>query len=582
MIRSNHSFFHKHGAMIGAAALLAVVIACAWPGLHAPLFEDDIPQVERVAAIPHWTGVFQTDAFQFFRPVKNALFKVCLPLRDHLAAIHWVGLVAYLAATLGVLRIASICLKPGWAALLAAAVWALSPTCVSTAIWLSCANISIGIVFAAVVFHSHERAMARNSVVSSVVALVFYVFALLSYEALIVVPGLLWIRDLQAGRRIWKWNAVLRFAAFGIAAVLFLVVRWHLSAKNVGVNDLHTAFAPGTEGWQLSVSAPWFLWRHFRMWIVPFGSLEILGSYAWLRSASAAELVFGWVFLAGLAGTAVATWRRAPLVSYGLWFFLVASVPAGNFVPGFNGPINDAYLTIPSIGLALAFAGICGLLAEKAAKRNQSGKPLAFAAAALLIALVIYRLPVSGAYFRHWAGVWDDPVRMVLLMSESRPFQYQLKARAANMLFHEGWIDQAQILADEAVRDAPWFPHAQLAQARVAGARDDHSRSEEFYRSALGNPFTTENLRATSLLELAGQLSVHPDKRDEAADLCRTLLNSPSTPPAIQIRAVIQLSEIYGLQGMMTKARATLERGLRNFPDDPSLSNQLKALERAD
>ncbi|MCB1131651.1 MAG: hypothetical protein KDN05_11010 [Verrucomicrobiae bacterium] len=579
MIRSIHSFLRKHGARVGVVALLAIVIVCAWPGLHAPLFEDDIPQFERVAAIPHWTGVFQTDAFQFFRPVKNALFKACLPLRDHLAAIHWIGLAAYLAAALGVLRIASICLKPGWAALLAAAVWALGPTCVSTAIWLSCANISIGIVFAAVVFHFHERAVARDSVVSSVVALVFYGVALLSYEALVVVPALLWIRDLQRGREMWKWKAVLRFAAFGVAAGIFLAMRWHVAAKSVGVNDLHTAFAPGTEGWQLSVSAPWFLWRHFRMWIVPFGSLEILGSYAWLRSASMAELVFGWVFLAGLVGTAVATWHRAPPVSYGLWFFLVASIPAGNFVPGFNGPINDAYLTIPSIGLALAFAGICGFLAEKAAKRR---KPIAVAAASLLIALLIYRLPVSGAYFRYWAGVWEDPVRLVLLMSESRPFQYQLKARAANMLFREGWIDQARILADEAVREAPWFPHAQLAQARVAGARRDHRRAEEFYRSALANPLTTENLRTSSLLELAGQLSVSSDKRDEAADLCRILLNSPSTPPAIRILAVIRLSEIYRSQGMTTKARATLERGLRNFPDEPSLSDQLKSLEKTD
>ncbi|MCB1131799.1 MAG: hypothetical protein KDN05_11755 [Verrucomicrobiae bacterium] len=348
------------------------------------------------------------------------------------------------------------------------------------------------------------------------------------------------------------------------------------------MNDLHTAFAPGTEAWQLSASAPWFLWRHFRMWVVPFGSLEILGSYAWLRSASAAELIFGGVFLTGLIGTAAATWRRAPLVSYGLWFFLIASIPAGNFVPGFNGPINDAYLTIPSIGLALAFAGICGHLAKMVAGRKHPRGYPAIAPATLLIALMAYRLPVSAAYFRYWAGVWDDPVKMVVLMSDSRPLQYQLKARAANMLFHEGFIDQAQILADEAIQEGPWLPHAQLAQARLAGARNDHGLSEKIYRGVLENPLTTENLKTSSLVELSKQLSVHPEGHAEAADLCRALLNSPSTPPAIQVRAVIQLSQIYESQGMATKARATLERGLRSFPNDPLLSSQLKSIEQTD
>ncbi len=563
----------------GLLVILLAAIFCTWPGMASAPFQDDIPQLDRSSSFTSWTEVFQPDAFSFFRPVKNALFMAAAPLETNPYAWHWIALAAYLAAIIAVFRISSICLKSGAAALLAAGVWALSPTCASTAIWLSCANISIGIVFAAGMFHFHERAWERSSASAMVLCLVFYAFSLLCYESLIAVPGLLFFRDFQQGRIKLNRGVMLRYGAFTVVALAFLIVRIQFSAKNIGANDFHTSFDPSTQPWQLSLSAPWFLWRHFLMWVFPFGHIELLGSYAWLRSASAASLVFGWVFLAALLAVAGVAWKRFPAISYGLIFFLVASLPAGNFLPGFNGPINDAYLTIPSIGLAMVFAMICVGIADEFVKRRRQAEAGLPILGLLLVVLLVYRLPASGAYFRYWAGVWQDPIKLILLMSETRPYQFQARAYASSLLFNQGYIDQAEALATESALEAPWNPHAKLTMARIADFRENHAEAERRFIELAASPKLAADLKGSALIELAEMLSSLPGREEDAAGVCRELLKAEDTPPRTHLRAVKLLSRIYQNQGSPAKARSTLERGLTYHPGDESLLEQLGSLD---
>lgn len=568
-------------ALAGLAVILLLVVLCAWPGMHAPLFQDDIPQLARSAGFVRWTEVFKHDAFYFYRPFKNALFMLAAPLQNNLPAWHALGLTAFLASIVGVYRIASICLKSTISALLATAVWSLSPTCASTAIWLSCANISLGIVFAACVFHYHERLAKSPSAGASAGCLVFYTLSLLCYESMIMIPGLLVLRDLQQRRLSIDRKQMIRYGSYALVALAFLVLRHQFSAKAIGVNDLHSAFAPDTKPHHLSLSAPWFLWRHFLMWIFPFGNLELLGSYVWLRSASAAALAFGWVFLAALLSAAVITWRRFPAFSYGLLFFFVASVPAGNFLPGFNGPINDAYLTIPSIGLAMAFAMVCERLFHALQSRRREAESGILLLATVLVLLLIYRLPVCGAYFRYWAGVWQDQIKLMVLMSESRPFQYQSKASAGDMLYRAGYIDQAEILAQEAMRDAPWNQLAKLTLARVAASRKEFVESENFYLAVLRSPQVPAGFKSAALVELAEMLASLPERKEDAAGFSREALMFEFTGRPLHLRAVILLAQIYKEQGNQAKARATLERGLSYHQGNKTLLEQLAALGQA-
>ncbi len=562
------------------AALLALLVICVWPGMTAPPFSDDLPQLERVSKLDGWKDIFQPDAFRFFRPVKNAIFLAAAPLESNITAWHWIGLAAHLLATIGVHRIATICLGHGRSALLATAFWALSPACVSSILWLSCTNICIGLAIAGLVFHFHERSWMKPSPLSFAAALLAYAGALLCYESLIAVPGLLFVRDLQQRRIAVNVRSAARYGLYTVVAVTFLIVRSQFSAKGIGGGEFHSGFGPDTKPLHLFVSAPWFMWRHFLMWLFPFGTIETLGTYIWMKSASPAALGFAWLLLGLLLGAAAFAWKRLPVASYGILFFIVASLPSGNFIPTFNGPINDAYLTIPSAGLALAFAALVEALFRELAKRRASRDSGVPALAAILILLLAYRLPLGAAYFRHWAGVWSDPVRLTLLMSDTRPYQFQSKGFASSLLFASGYIDQAETLAKEALSDAPWNALGRLTLARVANHRKEPATEQAIFRELLTLPKIPANVMSSSRVELAESLATKPENHEEAADLCRQALKSSQTETRYQIRAMLCLAGIYQTAGDATKARATLERGLGIHPGDDALTAALGKLDQ--
>lgn len=561
------------GALV---VILLVIVACVWPAMQSPPFTDDIFQLERSAGFKKWTDIFQPDAFYFFRPVKNALFMWAAALGANMLAWHWIGLVAYLAAAVGIYRIAAICLESKRAALVAMAVWALSPTAASTAIWLSCANISLGIAFAAGMFHSHERMLTGGGAKWMAGCVIFYGLALLCYESMIAIPGLLFLRDLQKGRLGLNRGTVIRYGVYTLVALAFLVVRHQFSARGIGVDHFRTTFAPDTTSLQLSLSAPWFLWRHFLMWVFPFGTIEALGSYGWMRSTSMAGIVFSWVFLGLMLGLAAATWKRFPGFGYGVLFFVVASLPAGNFIPNFNGPINDAYVSIPSIGLAMAFAFWCERLVAEYAERKrmvEAGVPVL---AGLVIVLLAYRLPACAAYYRYWAGMWNKPTEMVVLMAETRPFQFRLKGYASNLLFKDGYVDGAETLAKESLSEASWDEQSKLTLARVADYRKDHATAESLYRELIGSPRTPQNLRSSSLSELAHMLAELPGRKAEALQLCRELLkNDGLAGDWNHLQGVLLLAKLYQDEGDASKARATLERGLEYHRDNEDIKRLL-------
>ena len=564
--------------LAGLTAIMLVVIFCAWPGMHSPLFTDDVHQLEKTKNMAQWTEIFGVDVFNYYRPVKNALFALAAPFATNLVAWHWIGLTAYLGATAGVLRIALICLKSRRAALMATCFWALSPSCVSTAIWVSCANISIGVIFAACLFQFHERWAERPSFKWMLACGMFYALTLLCYESLIAFPGILFVRDFQQHRLRWNRQTVIRYGGYTLVALAFLLVRHHFSATGVGGAKMNSGFSPDTKAIQMSLSAPWFLWRHFLMWIFPFGTLEILGSYAWLRSASIVSLVFGWIFMISTFTSAVLTWKRFPQVAFGVVFFVVASFPSGNFIPCFNGPIYDAYVTIPSIGLALALALACENLICCYIYSKQESKPSNVMIAVLVGLLLIYRLPVCGGYFRYWATVWGNPLELMLLTAETRPLQYQAKGFTSILLLNEGYADPAQALALETLSEAPWLAAPRLTLARLADYRGDSKTAEERYRQILSRPELAQFVLNIANIELARILVNDPKQRDEAAQLCRDILSTQKnsqTPQAVDL-----LATIYRDKGMVDKARVTLERGLTMYPENMNFKSLLNSLDK--
>ena len=73
------------------------------------------------------------------------------------------------------------------------------------------------------------------------------------------------------------------------------------------------SFPHEIEAWQISASAPYFLWSHLIMWIAPWGRLEVLGSYLWDHSIPAMILPFCWLLLVGVILMIIREWKPGNL-----------------------------------------------------------------------------------------------------------------------------------------------------------------------------------------------------------------------------------------------------------------------------
>src|ERR1035437_8707884 len=189
--------------------LMLLVVLVALPGLHAPLFMDDIDAIEWVGGFKGWRDVWHFDCYGYFRPVKNAIFYALQPrMGDSTLGLHVFGLCCYFWGMAGVhLLVRSLSGNRGFG-LACAAMWALAPTQISTVLWLSGANISLSVGFLCAALYCYDKARGlpggagRLSVPLLLLAVVFGSAALISYETSVALAPLAVALDWYRGRAV--------------------------------------------------------------------------------------------------------------------------------------------------------------------------------------------------------------------------------------------------------------------------------------------------------------------------------------------------------------------------------------------
>ena len=348
-----------------------------------------------VANSPSPWALFGYDAFLYFRPVKNLLWFGFLKMAP--LGFEWCHLVAIVIGALSFFPVLALCrriLGSEWKGLAAASVWLFAPTLVSSAAWLSCVNVRIMVIFAALAITSHDKAWESGTfhLLQTALAGVFLFLSLVSYECAIAVVPILFLFDLllRPGRLRLR-SARMAHVAYWMAAAVYLALRFLAGGRE------SAGYWIDAERWQLVVSSPWFTEQHFASWFWPFGRFTVLGSYRWGD-------VSWWVLVAcSILGfciflSALLCRNRRPILSFCILFALFGFAPASNCLGFGNGPYGDYYLALASIGLA---AG-CVELAEFLSKISGAWRRLAL----LMVATFAFTRTVAVFEAARWARFW--------------------------------------------------------------------------------------------------------------------------------------------------------------------------------
>lgn len=405
---------------------------------------DDGPEIGFVQGAGSFSDLLGADTFGYFRPVKNILFFIFSRISPlvgvegcRIAAIG-VGVLSFFLILVFFRRL----FENEWKAILAASVWLLAPTLVSSVAWLSCLNILVMVICVASTITLHDSAWDGGAFRAGrvVFAALLLLLALVSYEcAVAAVPILLafdWI--LRPGRlrtRAARWSHMV----YWVVVALYLAIRAGSTAKFIASGSWVEV-----ERWQLAISSPWITMQHFLTWFCPFGRFTVLGSYqwgdaSWWRLAGCAMLGIGVLLIAVLSR------KRLPVLSFCILFALLGFAPVSNVLGSGNGPYGDYYLSLASVGLAAGCVEVAFLLSVKKGFWKVPSVALVVLFGASRIAAI--------AESARWARLWNGG--MVAFEVSCRNFPTFLPNRLAMLekTNNDGYYEEAMILAQEIEKD---------------------------------------------------------------------------------------------------------------------------------
>ena len=557
--------------------LLIAVMAASWPGMKAPLLLDDLDSLRHAQQQTSFSQSLQPDCYGLFRPIKSAFYYL---LRDSLAVssfgAHLFGLSAFLIATVTVYFLTLTLFKSRTWAAAASAFWALAPTQASTILWLSCANISIGIALfcAALLFHiRHTSATAGLSVFSLLAATCLFL-AQSCYESMIAGLGIIIAADFLRKGTISFKRLMPSYGCYFAITVGFLLLR-HLQGAATAYSNGNPAISPDTGALQLVLSSPWFLKQHLFMWLLPLGRIEFLGSYIWGKSAGPLDLAWAAFIVASLATLAITLRTRLPWSSFGIAWFLCASFPSSNLIPIYAGPIEDYYLAFPSIGLAIMAADLARA-AWKSGRQSESTPSRTRALMILSLSIISLRLGFA-LLLPFQASAWSTHGTYLARSSATRPYQFINDGLLARELYLAGDIREAHELAAATSKIAPWYalPASVEAGSLVQMGRDLEALGA--YKRAIQSPSDFTPIAQSAMVESA---AIHiRETKDWSSARALLIPVLEHGFPEFRKKGIHVMADLYLEQDLPGKAIGTIEKGIQIFPDDPSFSKRLKDLE---
>ncbi|MEJ2503029.1 MAG: tetratricopeptide repeat protein, partial [Gemmatimonadota bacterium] len=310
----------------------------------------------------------------------------------------------------------------------------------------------------------------------------------------------------------------------------------------------------------------------------------------------------GWPVVAGIAtalltaAVAALAWRRARLVSLGILWFVLVILPVSNLVLPIGVLLAERTLYLPSVGAALAAAGLLDTL------RDRSARGRALAVAATLAVLL-------AAGVRTWTRnpVWRDTPTVLRSLATSHPESFRVQWLRGDRLRRAGRLDQALPLYRRAVELVPG--HYQLrnefGQALLQAGRVDEAVTQFAAAREAVPSLPDATIRLVQALVLAGRTdeAVHagraavrrfPEHRGAHHQLAVALSRARRYDEALVARrAAIRLAgdraapgqyvheaELLLRTGRDDEARRALERARAAAPD-PSAVPDVDALRAA-
>ena len=349
---------------------------------------------------------------------------------------HFVNITLYVVDSVLVLLLGLQCL-PRSGAWVAAALFAVHPVHVeAVANGVGQAELSTAFVlFSAVLIYVRERQggvpLSRGSTVA---ILTLFIAGLLIKENAIVLPALIVAAELFLVRdaRPWRERAdglMSLLLWLTLIAVAFLWVRVLVTGE-IGGDTAHPSLRHLSMG-QRSLLMLGLVPRIGRLFIWPdhlssdYSPQMVPGYGGWN-----VDLIPGAILLLCIAILFFVSWRRAPVVSFGIAWLAIAYSPVANILIPSGILIAERTLLVPSVGVVLAAGVLVPWVLERMNRQPRAVRLVVAGAFATVLALGVGR-SVERTY------TWKDSDTVFSTMAVDAPLDFKAHYVAGGMLWEE-------------------------------------------------------------------------------------------------------------------------------------------------
>jgi protein O-mannosyl-transferase len=458
-------------------ALVVVSLAVYGNALRNGFVADDDLQILRNGFVTDSHSIaeyFATDAWGFagahlsnyYRPLQLMVYATEYALYgDRAWAWHLVNLCANAGAIVAAYFLL-LSLADWEIAFWACLLFALHPMHVEAVVWVAALpDLICGLLLflALLAYHlGRSRGGERAWLMFSVSALAFFA-ALLTKETALLFPLVIISFEYFYRRRplLQLWRVWASFLAFAAALAIYFALRW----RALG------AFAPSAAPYlrlrplQLAIAVPVVLARYVSKLLLPlhFNFFYFTRPIVTINLVSAAAILL----LVLLVALPFALREKAPLLAFGVAWFLLTIAPALDINAVGENYFTERYLYIPSLGFAICAAWIWLWVIRKVRSRPA----LAAAWSALAVALIFCVVQIERRI-----PVFRDDLRLYQATVLVSPNSARLQAGLALAYQQAGNLTESIEHDSLAVSIDPNY---EAAQANLGNALIESNRSAE-------------------------------------------------------------------------------------------------------
>jgi hypothetical protein len=533
------------------ALVAAVAIAASLAGIGNDFAQDDIPLIQNNVLFhelgnakaffvsPFWPSPYSPD---LYRPFTSLLLSFEYVLGGGTPAVfRLVSYLLYAAVAVGVFILATR-LVPRHVAAGVAAIFAAHPVhveAVAPAVGQSELMVTLIAIVMAVRYVDRRRRDAMHVVDWCVIAALYAAGSLFKEQGLIL-PALLVCADVLLIAEPISVKVRKVVAGYvGLAVVAALVVLARRIALGGEIAGTFTAEAlvglsmGGRALTMLQVVPQWvrlfFFPAHLQ---ADYSPQEFVAVHAF-----GIPEAIGAILLLAALGALCFTWRRAPIVAFGVAWTAVALLPVSNVLVPTGILLAERTLLLPSVGVAIALAGVAAALWPRfVAQRPSVARDLGFACVALVIVGVVRSTERE--------RVWRNEAFLSVRSVQDAPRSFRTRRAYGDLLFD---LDQPGLALDAYRQAIELSPRGLGWRVRNDLARHLRERGE----------------RGAEVEQLIASLAEEPRQEDVRGHLISAYLNLGQYAEAAR---AVDSAVAHG-------ARATVFLGMRAVADSAARVN---------